>query len=401
MNDRINQLEANQKIEEPNEDIPKTAPTDFRAFWKGGLNFATQDGSFKLRLGGRIHNDWLWISEDSNLKTDVGEQEDGTEFRRARLYLSGLIYDNVEFKAEYDFAGGDADFKDVYIALLDFPLGKIRAGHFKEPFSLEELTSSNRITFLERALPNALAPGRNAGVMLYGTALAASDPRMTWAVGVFRDTPDDGDGRDDGGYNFTGRLTWLPWYKEGGTSIVHLGTGYSYRNPNDHTASFDSRPEAHLADNFLDTGAFTSDDVELVGFEAACLSGPLSIQGEYILADADVASSANFHGYYAQVSYILTGEHRRYKASEGTFAGVKPKENFRYGAGPGAWEVAFRYSGLDLDDNIISGSKLHDTTAGLNWYLNPNMRIMWNYVHADKEYVGDADMLMLRLQVDF
>jgi phosphate-selective porin OprO/OprP len=237
--------------------------------------------------------------------------------------------------------------------------------------------------------------------MLYGTALAASDPRMTWAVGVFRDTPDDGDIRDDGGYNVTGRLTWLPWYKEGGTSLVHLGAAYSLRNPNDHTASFDSRPEAHLVDRFVDTGSFMSDDVDLIGLEAACVSGPFSVQGEYVFANVDVASSANFQGYYAQASYFLTGEHRRYKPSEGVFSRVKPNENFKYGGGPGAWEVALRYSGLDLDDNIITGGKLHDITAGLNWYLNPNMRIMWNYVHADKDHIGNADMIMMRLQVDF
>lgn len=401
MKDRVNRLEAKQIIEEPNEDTSETGLTDFKAFWKEGLNFATQDGHFNLKVGGRIHNDWLWISEDKDLKANVGEQEDGTEFRRARLYISGLIYDNIEFEAEYDFAGGDADFKDVYLGLLDGPLGNIRAGHFKEPFSLEELTSSNHITFLERALLNAFAPSRNTGVMLYGTAIAASNPRMTWAVGVFRDTPDDGDIRDDGGYNFTGRLTWLPWYQEDGTSFVHLGAGYSYRNPNDHTVRFNSRPEAHLADEFVGTASFSSDDVDLVGLEAACISGPLSIQGEYILADADVASSANFHGYYAQASYFLTGEHRNYKPSEGTFIRVKPNENFKYGGGSGAWELAFRYSGLDLDDNNISGGNLHDFTAGLNWYLNPNTRIMWNYMHANKDNIGNADMLMMRLQADF
>ncbi len=401
MNSRINQLEARQKSEEPNENTSKTASTDFRVFWKEGLNLATQDGTFRLKAGGRIQNDWLWISEDSDLKADVGEQEDGTEFRRARLYLSGLIYGNVEFKAQYDFAGGDADFKDVYIGLRDLPIGNIRAGHFKEPFSLEEITSSKYLTFLERGLPNAFAPSRNVGVMLHGTALAASDPRMTWAVGVFRDTPDDGDIRDDGGYNFTGRLTWLPQYKDDGASLVHLGAGYSHRNPSDHIASFNSRPEAHLADDFVDTGSFRSDDMDLVGLEAACVSGPLSIQGEYVFANADVASSANFQGYYAHVSYFLTGEHRIYKPSEGVFSRVKPNENFKYGGGSGAWEVALRYSGLDLSDNIITGGELHDITAGLNWYLNPNTRVMWNYVHADKEDIGNADMFMIRLQVDF
>ncbi len=411
LSNRITQLEERQKlneqtiknkIEEDAEKEPEKSPTDFRVFWKEGLNLATEDGNFKLKIGGRIQNDWIWISEDNDIKTNIGEQEDGTEFRRARMYISGLINGNVEFKAQYDFAGGDADFKDVYIGLTDLPFGGVRVGHFKEPFSLEELTSSKYLTFLERALPNAFAPSRNTGLMFHGNALANSDPRMTWAVGIFRDTPDDGDIRDDGGYNVTTRLTWLPWYNDGGTSMLHLGAAYSHRNPNDDSARFSARPEAHLTDRFVDTSAFDSDDVDLAGLEAAWVSGPMSIQGEYVFANADIASSADFHGYYAQISYFLTGEYRRYKPTEGAFSRVKPKQNYSYKEGGlGAWEVAFRYSGLDLSDSGITGGQLHDMTAGLNWYLNPNTRVMWNYVHSDREDIGYADIFMTRLQIDF
>ena len=132
LQNRIFQLETRQKLkkesvggetEELNESKLETARRDFDVFWKDGLNFATKDGAIKLKAGGRIQNDWLWISEDSDLKADVGEQEDGTEFRRARIYLSGLIYGNVEFKAQYDFACEDDELKDVYVGLLDFPLG--------------------------------------------------------------------------------------------------------------------------------------------------------------------------------------------------------------------------------------------------------------------------------------
>lgn len=409
LDERVSQLEARQRLKEKSltekveqiaEKKPAMGPTDYRVFWKDGINFATQDGKFKVKAGGRIQNDWLWISEDNGIKASIGEQEDGVEFRRARLYFSGLIYDNVEFKSQFDFAGGDVAFKDVYLGLTDLPFGKIRAGHFKEPFSLEELTSSKYTTFLERALPNAFAPSRNTGVMLHGTALAASDPRMTWAVGAFRDT-DDGDIRNSGGYNFTGRLTWLPWYDNDGASLVHLGAAYSHRSPNDKTARFRSRPEAHLTDRFVDTGSFTSDRVDLVGLEAAWVSGPLSLQGEYVYANADIASSASFSGYYAQASYFLTGEHRRYKPSEGAFSRVKPKKNYSFGSGLGAWEVAVRYSSLDLNDSGITGGTLNDVTAGLNWYLNPNMKVMWNYVHADAGSVGTADMAMMRFQIDF
>ncbi|UCG59420.1 MAG: hypothetical protein JSU70_07885 [Phycisphaerales bacterium] len=380
---------------------PTPAPTDFRAFWKDGLRYETEDKNFTLKFGGRIMNDWAWMSEDAALRADVGNQEDGTEFRRARLYTSGQIYGNVEYKLQFDFAGGDADLKDAYLGLKDFPVGSIRAGHFKEPFGLEELTSSKYITFLERALPmEAFAPSRNTGVMLYGSALAASPPRMTWAAGVFRDTDDYGEGQADGAYNFTGRLTFLPRNENDGASLVHVGASYSHRSGGPRR--FRSRPEAHLFDRFVDTGTFASTSADLVGLEAAWVAGPLSIQGEYVFANAEVASQANFDGYYIQASYFLTGEHRKYKPSAGAFDRVKPKENFGFSkGGRGAWEIAARYSALDLNDSPTPGGKLSNITAGLNWHLNPNMRMMWNYVHADKDAVGNADILMMRLQIDF
>ena len=407
--EKLEQLEAKQmqkekSLEEKIEELAKkkheTEQTDFRVYWKEGLNLATLDGDFKLKIGGRLMTDWLWSSEDKEIKQDVGEQEDGVEIRRARLYFSGLIYENVEYKLQFDFAGGDADLKDAYLGLTDFPLGKLRMGHFKEPFSLEELTSNKYITFLERALPNIFAPSRNTGFMLHNTA---SDERMTTAIGMFRSTDDYGENVDDGGYNITGRVTSLPIYENKGTNLLHLGAAYSYRNPDD-SIRYRQRPEAHLTDRFLDTSSFASDQVDLAGLEAAWVNGPLSLQGEYMMANADrlgSGSDVEFDGYYVQASYFLTGEHRNYKTSEGAFSRIKPKNNYSAAGGSGAWEIKARYSGLDLSDRDITGGELNNITAGLNWYLNPNTKIMWDYVHADKDDVGQADMLMMRLQFDF
>ena len=120
--------------------------------------------------------------------------ESGVEFRRARLYMSGTIYKNVFFKAQYDFADGDARFKDVYVGVKKIPIiGHIKIGNFKEPFSLEELTSSKYITFMERSVAtSAFAPSRHHGVMAYNT-VPGTDDRATWAVGMFRNS--DGYGR--------------------------------------------------------------------------------------------------------------------------------------------------------------------------------------------------------------
>ncbi len=410
LEDRVKKLEARlEQLQAPGA-RPEMGPTEFRAYWKDGLHLDSADGNFKLKMGGRIFFDLTWASEDDDIKNDIvpagssalGDQEDAAEFRKVRFYTSGLLYGNVEFKLQFDFAGGDADLKDAYIGLTDFPFGGLRAGHFKEPFGLEELTSSKYITFLERALPmETFAPSRNLGVAIFDTAY---DERATWAAGVFRDTDDNGNVTDDGAYSLSGRVTCLPWYEDEGASLLHLGAAYSYRNPPSDAVRYDADPEAHPLDSFVDTNSVGSDEVSLLGLEAAWVQGPLSLQGEYVFADADLKSSSgsgNFTGWYAQASYFLTGEHRKYKPANGVFSRVRPKENFGFDGGAGAWEVALRYSSVDLDDSGVAGGELDDITAGLNWYLNPNTRIMWDYVHADKDNVGNADILMMRLQIDF
>lgn len=392
---------------------PELGPSDFRVFWKEGLRFETPDGDFKLKIGGRIYNDWGWMRQDSDVKnhtkldtTPIGDQQDGTEFRSARLYVAGTIYDNVDYKVQFDIGGKEEEtdkrpvFKDVYLGIRGLPFGYLKMGHFKEPFSLEQLTSSRFITFMERSLADAFVPARNTGFTLSSTAL---NNRMTWAAGLFRETIGTGLEQSEGGYNLTGRVTALPWYEDKGAKLLHIGAAYSFRNPED-TLAYDSKPEAHLASDFVETSTIAINRANIVGLESALICGPFSLQGEYMLADLDrkhSSSEPTFDGFYVQGSYFLTGEHRKYKTSAGAFDRVKPKENFSYGDGPGAWEVAARYSQIDLSDSGVSGGKLKDITVGLNWYLNPNMRIMWNYVRSDLDNVGNADLFLMRFQVDF
>lgn len=421
----------------------KEKPTDFKVYWKEGLRFDSRDENFKLTIGGRLYLDGLWGSEDSDVRNykipatgkGVGDQLDGVEARTLRLSFSGTIYQNTDYKVELDFAGTEkavqsnvneggtstksatsfgsstVAFKDVYFGFRNLvPFGYLKAGHFKEPFSLEELTSSRFTTFMERALPVlAFAPSRNVGVELSSSEL---QDRMTWAVGMFRDTDNRGYGQDEGkGWNATARMTGLPWYEEDGKKLLHVGAAASLRNP-ENSVAYKTRPEQHLAANFVDTGNILTDDVMLFGGEAALVLGPLSLQGEMMQAqvDPDAGSSLDFLGGYVQTSYFLTGENRVYKKSAGAFDRVKPKHN--YGAvvdgrkGWGAWELAARYSFIDLNDGAAKGGELDDVTLGVNWHLNPNMRIMANYVRAmlddtGTQKGGDSDLFGIRLQVDF
>ena len=215
---RIKKLEEDVKTlrAEQAEQAEKSA-NDMRVFWKEGLRFETPDKDFTLKVGGRVMADGVWVSEDDGIKSNVGDQQDGVEFRRTRLGVEGLMYGNVEYKMEFDFAGGDADFTDVYIAFPDFSLGRLKIGHFKEPYGLEELTSSKYITFIER-VGSSVDPARNMGAMLSNSF---HDERMTWAAGVFKITDSFGALQDDGGYAGTGRITGLPVYEDDGASLLH------------------------------------------------------------------------------------------------------------------------------------------------------------------------------------
>ncbi len=378
------------------------AAKDVQVQWKDGLSLETEDKTVRIKIGGRLHYDWAFMSQDSGIRQSLGALQDGTEPRRARFYLSGVLHEQVDFKVQYDFAGGATRFKDVYLGLTRIPyLGKIRVGHMKEPFSLEEMTSNNNVTFMERALPNVFAPSRNVGLLITNQA----QDRVTWGVGVFRNTNDLGVGRGDGEFNFTGRLTGTPWHSKKGKKVVHVGLGYSYRSPSQPSFRFRQRPEAHLAPRFVDTGTLTMRSANLAGPEFAWVYGPASVQTEYVHAALNPVTpngNANFHGYYVSGSYFLTGEQRNYRASEGRFRGIKPKRNFNLGeGGRGAWELALRYSSLDLQDRTVTGGKLNDFTVGLNWYLNPNARLMWNYIRANRDPRGKAAIFQTRVQLNF
>ena len=139
---------------------------DLTVKWDKALKIQSSDKSMDFRVGGRIQNDWAFISADEASGWDGA---DGAEFRRTRLYIQGTLWSNVEMKAQYDFEDGVADFKDVYMGLKGLPgNGKLRVGQHKEPHSLEQLGSSNNITFMERSVMDGLTAGRGAGISYLG-----------------------------------------------------------------------------------------------------------------------------------------------------------------------------------------------------------------------------------------
>ena len=118
-------------------------------------------------------------------------------------------------------------------------------------------------------------------------------------------------------------------------------------------------------------------------------------------ARSQIAGDPVFDGFYIYAGVFLTGEQRNYKASSASFDRVRPRKNFAPGEGTGAWEVALRYSTLDLTDRAIQGGRLTNLTAAVNWYLNPVARIMFNYVSGDLYEVGGTHAVVTRLQLNF
>lgn len=384
-------------------------------------------GKPTVKIGGCVQWDWANFSQDPGSVAQIGDVQNGSEPRRAWLFMKGDAFQVVDYVFRFGIEGQDAGseitFREMFITVKELPIaGHVRLGHFKEPFSLDQLTSSKFTMFMERNLADVFAPSRNVGIMAFNQS---ENKRMTWAIGAFKDQiglspPEYKD--DHGATAVTGRVTFAPWYDEAtdGRGVLHTGVAYSYRDATNDAVQFRQRPEAHLSDYVVDTTALLADNYQLFNAEVAYVYGPFSVQSEYTAAVVDHGggASSEFDGMYIQASYFLTGEHRPYGRSDGTFGRVKPFENFfcvRDGdgdvqMGKGAWEVAYRYSCLDLNDGPIVGGRVSDHTVGLSWYLNPYTKVMWNYVRSDVNRPpagggaaidGAMDTLEMRAQIDF
>ncbi len=154
----------------------------------------------------------------------------------------------------------------------------------------------------------------------------------------------------------------------------------------------------------VDTGRI--EDVEstnAVGLESLWMIGPTALWGEYIRNDVERNSAAgdlSFDGWYIAASWMLTGEARKYDDARGRFGRVRPHRGY------GAWELALRYSQVDLMDKDISGGRQDNVTLGLNWYVNPQVPFMANYIHVDTNPSADGvdddpSIFQLRGQLDF
>ena len=189
---------------------------------KGKFTVASDDGDFKFRVGGRIQMDAATYGEDGL------RHNDGTELRRVRLFAQGTLWQYWNYRLQYDFTGsGINGLQDAYIDYAGLNPVSIRFGHFKEPFGLQNMTSSKYVLFTERALMSAFSPGRNIGIQL-GT----HGDNWTLNAGLFGQGRDGALADDDEGLGFSSRGTFAP--KIGNATRLHIGAALSYRSTGFH-----------------------------------------------------------------------------------------------------------------------------------------------------------------------
>jgi phosphate-selective porin OprO and OprP len=353
--------------------------------WTDGLEIDFGEKR-SIALGARVHYDVVSFDDD------VTALENDSDFRRARLEAAAR-YGDVRARADYDF-GITEGWRSLYLEYTGFDRQAITLGQHVAPFSLDDLTGSNDLAFLERSLAGALSPS-----MLLGASWRGWGRNWTAAAGVFGDEIDDLDRRRMDGRSLLGRITFAPFGT--GRQMLHLGLSQEFRSVDDDApVRLRSRPETRLADaRLVDTGNIAGvDDVRTTWLEILGLYDGLRVQGEYSQLTLDGnAVDADFSGGYVMVSVLLTGERYRYSGSRGVVRGIRPRGDW------GALETSVRYSVLDLTDGGITGGEQSQWTVALSWYYNEQLRVNLGYSLYDADpnrrgVMEDGSVIMLRLQ---
>ncbi len=431
------------------DDVPQSPDTSqplgddilkrLEALEKGQSSSKSKSSRPTMNWTGRIQADY-WAFPGQSAGEDAFENGDPFDaiddrflFRRLRIGVAGTISDNMLYKLEVDFNDpNNPQLKDNFIGWENLPFFQtVLVGNQKRPYGLDAIESSRFTTFLERpAIVEAFtADSRRFGIASYGFT---EDLRYNWRFGGFmgRDlqsigtvtaTPDAGDYQAE----FAGRLAQTVYYEDDGRNYLHLATAGTVASTDGNassefsTARFRSRPEARTSGRWLDTGVIAgAQDYQLTGLEAVFNQGPLQIAGEWMntWVHREGFQDVSFHGGYVYIAYFLTGEHVPWDRETAQLERVKPFRNFYWSKdalenppGPGAWQVAIRYSYADLTDADILGGIESNMTLGLNWYWNPYSRLQFNYVYGrihDRTPIsgfseGEYHILGTRVAVDF
>ena len=366
----------------------RIVPKGFKSFFPLGflaLSIASYSTAFDLKqsVSSVIESDlWQDIDIDVRLNLDTSGfdgiyREDLSNnnaydslVRRARLSLKAPIYKNWSSKLQLAINEGDDTYetKDFYLRYNGFEFADIRIGQSKEPFGLENMTSSANLAYTERSL-SPFSLGRSTGINI-----SDSKRNFSWSIGAYKVEEND-KVKADGNKAYTTRITFSPLRK--GKNYNHLGLAYSKRNLEGADYEIKSNAGVETAFNFLDTINISTDTIEKSGIELAWGRGALSLQGEYQhlqINAMEITKNASYQAFYTQLSYFLTDDHRPYR--KGRFSSVKPKST------KGSVELTLRKGELQSvhigSENKNPDITIATTVLGINYYLNKRINLMLN-----------------------
>jgi phosphate-selective porin OprO/OprP len=360
-----------------------------------GLNVRSADTNFAFALHGLLQIDSRMFFDNGGI---MGV--DGFILRRARPILSGTVFRDFDFMFVPDFGGNTVQIQDAFVNYHYSPEVQLQAGKFKAPVGLELLQSDSFSFFNERALATDLVPNRQVGLELHGDITGGV---ISYAGGIFNSTTDYNGTTTNANYDnnpaFIGRLFLMPFRQ---TSITALkGFGFGVGGSYEIDQAWTNTASTALTPGFNTDGqqrffAYTNGVVGngthwRVSPQGYYYLGPLGIIGEYVISDQEVVNvpkglKADLQNTAWEVSggWVLTGE-------DASYTGIIPKRPFDPFKGDwGAFQVVGRYAELSVDPATFpnfanpnnSASDAKSWSAGLNWFLNRNIRLNASYAYT-------------------
>lgn len=394
---------------------PAKKDVGISATFKDGLKVTSEDGVFNMHIGGRLI---------TSSRTFFGETRNNDTFvvDAARLEASGTYYKDYEFKVQGDFGKGTVVLKDGYVGWKRWPELSLRIGQFKEPFSVEELTSARFIDFIQRSPMNRLVPGRDIGFMFHGKTW---EERLEYQLGVFNGNGShrSDDSNDD--KDIAARLALKPFAPSEDKMLkgISVGGAITYGSEDQTFGNLSMLDSGTTFLTMSSSSIRARQDRRRLNTEAVWLWGPFKLQGEVTWMDVDlhrfaagvpnnkVETTAAFTSWYTEALWVVTGE-------DAVMERRKPAKNFLADGGCGQIELAVRFSQFWVDEDLFdegfvnaarSTDGFDNWTGGVNWWLNPYVRVSLNYFYNnfwDDFQVGgkmesDEHGVLTRFQIDF
>ena len=381
-----------EEVSSVKELITQEEAKEVEVVYDDGFRMRTKNESFETRIGGRVQTDLRVFGSGYPVDNDF-------DIRRARILMEGTLFNYFGYRLQAELQGSSSNrLVDAYINYNYFPYLRLQVGQFKEPFSLENLSSSNYLIFNERSMAYWLTPPRDVGIMIRGSLFQDS---INYAFGIFNGDGQDANRRsqkDD--KQFTSRLVGRPFNFTGNPILKGLQIGGSFSYARLDTSDLNISVKTPGLTEFFKVNSNAKFHIiheverrERFGFELAYTYGPLLLMGEYVKNDYyDVLLSNgesfdfDLWAWYASGLIMITGEEPIIEG--GVLRRIEPMKCFNSAErGWGAWGIGFRYQRFEADPKVYdklvergqSVRRAYSFTVALNWYLNNMMRINFDY----------------------